>query len=216
MKNIKLVAKILLLVLLLTSAFSFVGCGVPLPHDWEVYSHKEFVKEIEKYNSINDGSVDTFISFDFDSKEYVTKKIYCMTAVANAFMTSKIGLVDILDAHYTIYQAFYLKQEDNSNEYAYKIKCMYSRIDNSFTENNKIEINKYDKHYCTNNDHLYYEERMVGGEPILMYDYYHMYGIYVNDVEIGCIHISSIDETSEEKLDEIIQMLYDSLVVINT
>ena len=40
--------------------------------------------------------------------------------------------------------------------------------------------------------------------------------VTVNGVEVACIHISSIEEASEEKLDEIIQMLSDSLVVINT
>ena len=219
MKNIKLVAKILLLVLLLTTTFNFVACSM-IVHDWEVYSHDEFVKKIEEFNRINDGSVDTFISFDFDSNEDITKKMYAMQAVANSFKTRIIGLVDILDPSYTIYQVFYLKQEDNSNEYAYKIKinCDSSdTYDYNFTEDDKIEIVKLDNHPCGyDHNNKEYEESLIIGAPILMYNYCYEYGLYVNDVEIGCIHISSIDETSEEKLDGICQLLLDNIVIINT
>ena len=213
----KLIARVMLLVLLATSAFSFVGCGV-LPYSWEVYSHEEFVKEVEKYNSRNNGSTDTFISFNFDSNEDVTQKMYCLKTVVNKTICKKIGFVDLLNKSYTICQVVYLKNEDNSNEHEYKISCMYERISNNFTKHDKIEIIKFDTHSCSNSSDIFYEEsiRNTGVNNIWMYHYFCKCGIYVNDVMIGCIHISSIDEASEEKLDEIIQMMYDSLVVINT
>ena len=40
--------------------------------------------------------------------------------------------------------------------------------------------------------------------------------MYKNGTEFACLHISSIDEASEEKLAELVQMMQDSLVVINT
>ena len=214
----KLIAKIMLLVILVTSAFSFVGCG-QLPYKWEVYSHEEFVEEIEKYNSINNGSTDTFISFNLDFNEEVTQKMYCLETVVNKTLRKKIGFCDILDKLYTIHQVFYLKKEDDSHEFAYKIKCKYRRISNNFTKHDKIEIIKFVEHFCTGCSDIYYEKSIMNprtDEKIIMYNYYYEYGIYVNDVMIGCIHISSIDEALEGKLDEIIQMLYDSLVVINT
>ena len=44
---------------------------------------------------------------------------------------------------------------------------------------------------------------------------YH-YKLLVNEKKFACIHISSIEEASEEKLEEIVQMLIDSMVIINT
>ena len=216
MNKTKLIARVLVLVLLVTSVLSFAGCGV-IPYSWEVYSHAEFVKKIEKYNSINDGSIDTFISFNLDSNENVTQKMYCLKTVVNKTLRKKLGFVDILNRHYTIRQVFYLRKENNSHEFAYKIACKYDRIDNNFTEYDKIEITQFE-HHCTGGYDPYYEATRMSSDTkvIWMYDHYYEYVIYVNDVEIGCIHISSIDEVSEEKLNEIIQMLYDSLVVINT
>ena len=214
----KLITRIMLLVLLLTSVFSFAGCGM-LPYSWEVYSHAEFIKEIEKYNSINNGSVDTFISFDLDSNEDVTQKIYCLKTVVNDTLRKKLGFVDILDKYYTIYQLFYLRSNDNSNQYEYKITCSYDRSHDNFTERDIIEI-RHGEHYGSCGGYSgYYQETFDFGpdnQPIRMYNYFYEYQIYVNNIKIGCVHISSIDETSEEKLNEIIQMLYDSLVVINT
>ena len=212
----KLVARVILLVLLFVSALSFAGCG-KLQYSWETYSHEEFIKEIEKYNSINNGSIDTFISFNLDSNDDVTQKIYCLQTVVNKTMRQKLGFVDILDEPYSICQVFYLRNEDNSHKYEYKITCRYDRIDNNFTEHDKIEIIKFDNHRCMASDDAYYDESIEdhSDEIVIMYNHYYRCGIYVNGVMIGCIHISSIEETSEEKLDEIIQMMSDSLVVIN-
>ena len=214
-KKTKLIARVMLIVLLLASALSFAGCiFVPIvPSDWEVYSHKEFIEKIEQYNSINNGSIDTFISFDFDDNENITKKIYYFwTDVSDRF-----GIYDILDHYYDIDLIFYLKDQDHL--YYYKIHYNYNRnhTQNNFTEQDKIEIVKFDNHHCVVQNDCYYDESIEdhSNEEVIMYNHYYKCGIYVNGARIGCIHISSIDETSEEKLDEIIQMMSDSLVVIN-
>ena len=54
---------------------SLISCG-EFAYEWEVDTHDEFVKNIEKYNSINDGFVDTFISFDLDDNTEITKRLY--------------------------------------------------------------------------------------------------------------------------------------------
>ena len=56
----KLIAGVMLLVLLLGSALSLVSCGI-FSNYWEVYSHKEFVRKVEEYNSRHNLYVDTFI-----------------------------------------------------------------------------------------------------------------------------------------------------------
>jgi hypothetical protein len=118
---------------------------------------------------------------------------------------------------------FYLKSDgENTNEFAYKIKYGGRFVDFNYTADDKIEIliskcsagsgaiiTQYDEFY----EDAWFSD---GTEREKIYNYVYHYSVYVNDVEAGCIHISSIDEPSEEKLDEIIQMLYDSLVVINT
>ena len=52
----KLIARVMVLILLFTSVFNLSGCyfGPTITYDWEVYTHNEFVEEIEKFNSIND------------------------------------------------------------------------------------------------------------------------------------------------------------------
>ena len=44
---------------------------------------------------------------------------------------------------------------------------------------------------------------------------YH-FDILVNEKKYGCIHISAIDNSDDTKIEEIRQMLMDSLVILNT
>ena len=212
----KLVARVMLLVFLLASMVTLASCGI-FAYDWEVYSHKEFVRKVEEYNSKHNLYVDTFISFDLDSNEEVSSSIYYFIAGVKKKMNDNI-LHDINDKFYRITQAFYL------DELAYKITCKYDRLPNNFTAEDKIEIKSYKSHFACEYDDNYYQssiktdsdyDKEINGN-FGMYEYVYRYEIYINDVESGCIHISSIEEASEEKLNEIIQMMQDSLVVINT
>ena len=94
-RKTKLIARVMLLVFLLASAVSFVGCGEANLLGYydqqcreEYYSHEEFQNFIEKYNSRNDGFVGSFISFDFDSSNIVEDKCYewFMVARLNKYM----------------------------------------------------------------------------------------------------------------------------------
>ena len=222
-RKTKLVARVMLLVLLLASSTNLTGC-MNFLYDWEVNTHEEFVKEVEKYNSINNGSVDTFISFDLDSYETVSKKMYNFKAMPGyKGLVEKYGLYDIYDEYYDIYQVFYLSYD--YHEYAYKIRYHYNRnhTQNNFTQQDKIEITISDEKHCDSIEaDLYYQASLDNGsvsyrvEENRLYSHTYYYEVYVNGVNFGCIHISSIEEASEEKLAEIIQMMQDSLVVINT
>ena len=213
----QILARVMIAILLFTSVLNLSGCMLGgVPSDWEVYSHQEFVKRIEKFNSINNGSVDTFISFDLDNNENVINSIYYFWIT----LTEEFGLYDIHDKFYDVKQIYYLG--------GYKIKCNYKRIKNNFTQDDKIEIRFNESHHnksshnpqCqfASND-SYYEgslEHRDGYTEHKIYNYFYYYEIYVNDSEIACIHISSRYESNEEELNEIIKMLEDSLVVINT
>ena len=225
----KLVARLMIAVILLVSAISLTGCG-QFEYEWEVNSHKEFVEKIEQYNSVHDLYVNTFISFDLDDNEQVSKSLYSQSTMlfpkANSFSLKNGYIYDIHEDALSTRFLFYLKANgENSNEYAYKVKCHCVIADFNFTENNKIEIlsseceNASSEFYSLKYDLVYEESLKIHGsneEKNVFYNYVYHYSIYVDGAEVCCIHISSIDEASDEKLDEIIQMLSDSLVVLNT
>ena len=209
----KLVARGMILVFLLTSAASFFGCyfGPTLSYNWSVETHSQFVQEIERFNSVNDGSVNTFISFDLEDNKDVSYIIYKLSTIANDAVIKKNGLHDEV-CNLSVDIIYFLKSNTENNEHsehAYKVNFHYGGY-HQFSNQDKIEI----RHNSTPNCQGMCEDAWYKDSMIYKNAYY--YNTFVNDLQIGCIHISSIDEASEEKLDEIIQMLYDSLVIINT
>ena len=210
----QILTKVMLVVFLMTSTLSLTSCGGIFTYDWEVYSHEEFLHKVSEYNSIHNVYVDTFISFDLDSNEEVSERIYYFIAGTKKKMHDKT-LYDIHNNFYRITQVFYL----NSDEYVHtlKITCKYDRIDNNFTEEDRIEIKSFSNHFACEYDDQYYQSSLVSDKSqVKIYKYVYRYEIYVNDSEIACIHISSRYESNEEELNRIIKMLEDSLVVINT
>ena len=82
-----------------------------------------------------------------------------------------------------------------------------------------IEIKFGGNHSSCVQDDLYYTGSKAEGwqkSEKKIYSYVYHYQINVNNTKFGCLHISSVDEINEEKLAEIIQMMGDSLVVLNT
>ena len=221
----KLIARVMLVVILVASTVTLSGCG-QFEYEWEVNSHKEFVEKIEQYNSIHNIYVDTFISFDLDDNEQVSKRLYSQHAMisprTNSFEKDNGYICDIHNELYGIRFLYYLRSNnENINEYSYKVKCYCLRTDFNFTENDKIEIlsSEYEKGSNLEYDLSYEETLEIYGSDegrYPLYNYVYHYSVYVEGVEVCCIHISSIDEATDEKLDEIIQMLSNSLVVLNT
>ena len=220
----QILSKVMLVVILLTSVLGLSGCGL-FPYELEVYSHKAFVESMEKYNSLHDIYVNTFISFDLDDNDQVTKRLYSAFAMTSATTKSfqrKHGYItDIHEDILSIRFLFYIISDNiDTNESVYKVKCNFNKVPFNYTQDDKIEFlpsgcecpsslkNRYD---------LVYEESFFGdGEEVRIYNYVYNYSIYVNDTKACCIHISTKEETREEELNRIIKMLEDSLVVINT
>jgi len=220
----RFISRVLLLTLLLTSALSLSACVFygHIVWSWEVYSHKEFVEKIDEYNSKHDLYVDTVISFDLDNNEEVTKRIYASATLISTkdrgFIVEHGYICDIHGYEFPTVFAFYLKDDEGSpNDHAYKITCKRKIVDFNFTSDDNIEIIVSE---CTDTsdaflDLIYEDSLLHASDNTDVYNYVYHYSMYANNALIACFHISSIEEASEEKLGEIMQMMYDSLVVIN-
>ncbi len=224
----KLIARVMLVVLLLGGTLNLAGCGL-VEYYWEGKSHQEFVEYIKNYNSRHDLFVNTFISFDLDNHYEVSERIYYLFSIistrARGFERNHGYICDIHEDGFGIKFLYYLRSDTElENDRAYKIKCSFTKVPFNFTENDKIEFTQSECNYyndVTNSvdDFVYEKSFYLDGsktEEDIIYNHRYHYSIYVNDTEACCIHISSIDEASEEKLADIIQMLSDSMVVLNT
>lgn len=218
---------LMLVTLLITSVLMLTSCvwGPTIAYEWQVESHSEFVEEIEKFNSTNDEYISTFISFDLDENENISKQIYHFNTIANKSAVNKYGLCDKICSTFDIDIMYYIRSNIENAEYqdyAYLVGCYYRDVSFNFSAQDNIEIkrcNTYEGEYSDRQcSHAYEDQKYFGSidSDTFIYNHTYHYEIFVNDTEVACIHISSIDETSEEKLNEIINMLYDSLVVLNT
>ena len=218
---------LVLVVILIASTLMLTSCiwGPTIGYNWKVENHGSFVEKIVEFNSTHDDFVESFISFNFDENENVTKQIYSFDTIANKSAVAKYGLCDKTCSTFNIDIMYYLKSNIDNIEYqdyAYQIGCYYRDVRFNFSKDDKIEIkqgNTYEGEPSENQCSHSYEDmkyaKMLHSDTIIYNHTYH-YEIFVNDTKVACIHISSIDEASEEKLNEIINMLYDSLVIINT
>ncbi len=215
--------RIIILTICILMLLTLTSCGRFL-YEWEVDTHKEFVENIDKYNSANNGTIDTFVSFDLDSNDQVTQSKYYASSMvspaSHSFRRSHGCIYDMHDEGLGIRQLYYLKSEDG-NEYAYKINCNFKRVDFNFTADDNIEIiaSECTNYYYSRYDLIYEDTLSVerNSENIVsLYNHTYHYSLCVDGEEICCIHISSTDELNNIELEEIKQMLMNSLVVINT
>ena len=224
----KKIISILLITILIASVFTLTSCGF-VEYDWEFNSHEEYVNYIDNYNSLHDLYVETFISFDLDDNENVTKSVYYIFEIidskAKGFIQKNGYLCDMYSDGLAKILIYYLKGEGEAHsDYAYKIKCNFSKVPFNFTSDDEIKIEEssctyYSESSSLRNDEFYEDSLITISGPKdedLIYNHVYHYSLYVKDTIVCCIHISSIEEASQEKLDEIIQMLYESLEVINT
>ena len=209
----KLSARVMLVILLVASAVGLFGCyfGPILDYNWGVNTHDEFLEEIERFNSVNDGAVNTFISFDLEDYEDVSYTYYSLSTKANDSLVHKKGLCDeVCVLGVGIYICLKSDIENNEHsDHAYRVKFDYGGYHN-FSQDDIIEI-RYNKNpNCEGiwEDAWYHDS--------IIYHNFYYYAMFVNNIQIACIHISSIEEASEEKLNEIIQMLLENMVIINT
>ena len=241
MKNIKLVAKIMLLVLLLTSAFSFVGCMGGKSRNMRFFnSHDEMLKFIEKYNSKNDGFVYTFMSFDFKNNNSVKPYTYGLETIWTnriSLITNERKYVDIYDKDHSKGNFFKSEIVFHIDELSVQVRCShYTREDYNFYQDDEMLI-EYSKNYSfieLDNDNTKMLEIYSDYNDFLSdfadvrsrnqetfeyekyYNYLNQCYIKINGKNEVKVEILSDDELSEEQLNSIERLLLDNIVIINT
>ena len=223
----KIIARVMLVLLLLTSAMSFVSCDL---YDFFGYStsdmyyydtHSEFVTFIEKFNSENDGFASTFISFDFDSNDMISDTYYSLGGIIYHKRNTDT-IYDKYQDNITVGMCFYIKEINNDGKLlnnAYQIICAYNpnNLNYNFDENDSISLRLLDN---VENKPSGWENNSTDiqiNPNEIIYNYVASCLIDVNGTDLITIYIGSLEENiSQEKLDEICKLLMDNIVIINT
>ena len=226
----KLIARLMIVILLLTSTLTLVSCGEAnifgfYDHQCsdEYYSHEEFQRFIEKYNSKNDGFVGTFISFDFDSSSKVEERCYkwFMVAKLNKYMGDMI-FDKYQDDNLGLQFVLYINDVDENGT---TIKNAYQIICSGIVGHNKYNFYSKDVLSLTNVgngenslEYYYNSYKFDFYNPLeLDYEYITTYDLCVNENHYMNIIVAALEDTvPEEKLDEICKLLMDNIVIINT
>lgn len=217
----KLVAKITLLVLLLTSVFSFAGCWTYkiVDREFTFESQDEYLKFIQDYNSKNDGSVFTFIDFNFDSNLQIeTYQYHLYTARQTGF-----GLKKMYDKNHSKDYAFLCEIIFYMDEISTQITCEYNTRKYNFYQNDNISYEFLDDYF----DFQSYDEKkeeladkrtfnVDAASYDKYYEYMCVYQININGKKEVLVKIASEFELSKKKADEIAQLLVNNIVIINT
>ena len=216
---------IVLLIFLLTAIVFFSSCGYGQSQEGRIYnSHAEFTSFIEKFNSKNDGSVNIFMSFDFDANEKANNKCYSWRMVAKRYPFDILGSDKIYDKYQknsaqvriTLYLNDY-SADGTIIEDAYQIFCAYSShhgVENLY-QNDEFRLiplsdeDNYYRHYSISQD--FYNPSNNSYKLLASYN------LQTHETNVMEIYIAGLEnEVSQEKLDEICQLLLDNLVIINT
>jgi len=224
--------RIIIALILVSLVFSLTACpgGIRAQVDRtrEFESHEDLVEFVEKYSSQNDGFVETFVSFDFgDSSTVKPYRYYLHTSqlIKKHWLTGDIVSEEIYaKGHSNGFVCEFVFYDDVVGA---QIVCEYitSKTEN-FYQNDEISIS-FEKSYLENsalNDGKilyddFYEIRTVDIENAKYenrYNYLYLYQIKINGEDKISVKIASKSELPQEKLDELCEILLDSIVIINT
>ena len=207
----KLIARMMLIVLLCTNTFLLNSCSSIGFSEETLNSHKEFVEFVETFNSQNDGTVSTFISFDFDKNNQIKSKSYKYHLEIRRYAYMDTGEYDKYTEQAIIWMYFYLDDKKESiTENEYQIMCVYSAKDFNFYQNDNFKLIHADGEQ---RDTVFKQSH---SENLNYYVHTQKYTMSTDGKDIMSIYISSIAEPTQEKLDEISQLLMDNIVIINT
>ena len=150
--KIRFIAKMMLLVILISTTFSMSSCLVKgkVNRSFFFNSHGEFLEFVEKYNSKNDGDVFTFVSLDFDDSDIVNLyscKLGTTGEVIHSYVTEYRKFVELYDKNHSenngfaFKATFYLSDPSlsrNLSNNEYQIKFYYCIKDYNFYQNDEI------------------------------------------------------------------------------
>lgn len=246
----KFLARVMLLVLLVAGALNLTACqwkdgkDTTIKYQTNAYisfrSHEELMDFVEKYNSQNDGTLFTFVSFDFDEKLQIEEYIRQFSTIAYFERNEETGdtkRMDLYDKGHSQAFGFGCRFVFYINEFDVQITCGYGTSDDhNFYQEDEMLINfvgdyylddlfSYFKEvgylYCGNPEGCRYdfgELRSVDRETLDLENYYnnmYVYKININGIDEITVKINSEGELSQETLDEICQLLMDNIVIIN-
>ena len=237
----KLIARLLVLVLLVTSALSFVGCMGGKSRNMRFFnSHDEMVKFIEKYNSKNDGFVYTFISFDFKNNNSVKPYTYGLRTIwtcRRSLITDERKYVDIYDKDHSTGNFFEGEFVFHIDELSVQVRCSYhTREDYNFYQNDEMIVEYFENYsfaeldsnstkmletYSDYDDFLRdFADVRSRNQETWEYEKYYSFMvkcyIKINGKYEVSVEILSDEELSQEQLNSIEHLLLDNIVIINT
>lgn len=204
----KLVARLMLIILLLTSTTILSSCfsiGGETSCVFTFYSHEEFAEFIEEYvSNKQDRFVPTFVSFDLDDIDYIKVDKYSVGTSqkrSKNILTGEVELESVYDATHndgfgytmTFFMDDYLENGEKV-ENAYKITCTFlTKAEYNFYQNDTMRI-----------------------EYLKLNDLKYKGWFCVNDIREIEFSIDCARETSQERIDEITQLLMENIAIINT
>ena len=232
----KITARVMLVVILLCLSLMLSSCKVLEP-GWKgitsstitYETHNQLLEFIESYNSKNDGFVYTFISFKFDNYDKIVPYSYNLHTSANYTHSLITGDMIINEWYDSVHPfGFAMEMIFYTNDYNAQIRCRYSTRDYNFHEYDEIVIEYVGgyvrpqvwtdetdaKYSICQSDYNEFDNAKDCVDDY--YDYMYVYQIKINGKNEVSVKITSKEETNQEKLDEITQLLMNSFVIINT
>lgn len=216
----KLVARLMLVIFLLTSTLVLTSCpggyGSRVNRTILFDTNEDFVKFIDNYNSKNDASIYTFVAFDFDNCEQV--KLYKYEL--NTMWKAGYDINKMYDKNHS--ESFRCNAIFHIDEINAQIQCKYSTKDYNFYQNDNMSFEFIESYQAFAPDGVreeYADQRTFNFATLnydKYYEYMYIYQIRINGKEEVTVKITSEKEISGEKLDEIVQLLMDNIVIINT
>ena len=216
----KLVARLMLVIFLLTSTLVLTSCpggyGSRVNRRVLFDTNEDFVNFLEHYNSKNDGAVYTFIAFNFINCEKVKLHQYELNTVWKA----GYDLNKMYDKNHSY--AFGCNAIFHIDEINAQIQCKYSTKDYNFYQNDNMSFEFIETYQAFAPDGVreeYADQRTFNFETLdydRYYEYMYIYRISINQKEEVTVKITSENEIRREKLDEIVKLFVDNIVIINT
>ena len=218
MKNkTKLIAKLMLVVILGVSILVITSCNSGLVNRKISFdTNEDFVKFIDNYNSKNDGTIYTFIAFDFANYEKVKLYEYEL----NTVWKSGYNLNKMYDKNHS--KGFGCNVIFHIDEINAQIQFKYSTKNYNFYQNDTMSFEFIESYKAFAPDGVreeYADLRTFNFETLdydNYYEYMYVYKLSINQKEEVTIKITSENEILREKLNEICKLLMDNIVIINT
>ena len=212
-RNIKKAIGISVLICILLSCLSSCGFGKLGPnymHFDECSNEKEFEELLKVYNTKHR----SFLSFDFDNSDKINKSIYRFYVIYNhdkyLFDGAYYDYKGISEAVlYFCFASNSSSQYEDLDENDFEIECLYSQKGIKIENVNQIKI-KPDEQANSK-----IKDKFKNDSMGIINDYEYEYVIYVGDEKYMDMRISTVRQLSNQELSKLLDMLMDSVVVID-